>query len=299
MMRAAQRLPIAGANGLARRLRGPWLLAIPGAAFMVLFLIVPLVFLGLTSFWRSAFFETTISWNLEQYADVLSTGGVRTTLLRSVSNGAIVAIVCVVLAFPLAWYLRFKTGTLRILVLGLVVTALFSGYLVRIYAWRTLLGSEGALNSALQGLGLIDSPSLVFFYNRFAVILSLVHVFLPFAVLMIFAALEGVDRQVVEAARTLGAGWRQVLGRVVLPIASRGLFSAFAFILILAAGDYVAPSLVGGTSGSMVGQQIALQFVQNGDYSQGAALSFVFMLAVLAAVGIAYAGGRLAYRMYR
>jgi spermidine/putrescine transport system permease protein len=275
------------------------LLALPAAAFVLVFLLAPIALLGLTSFWRSSFFETTSDWNLDQYGELLGSAAVWRSLVRSVLTGLAVGAISTVIAFPVAWYLRFRTGTFRIIVLGLTVTALFSSYLVRIYAWRTLLGREGAINWVLQELGVIDTPSLIFFYNRFAVILTLVHIFLPFATLVLFASLGAVGREIVEAARTLGASWRQIQVHVVLPIVSPGLFSAFVFAFILSAGDYVTPQFVGGTGGTLIGQQIAVQFVQNGDYSQGAALSLLFMLTVILAAAVAYAVGRIAYRAYR
>lgn len=273
--------------------------ALPAALFLVAFLIIPAVLLTLTSFWKTAFFQTSSEWNLQEYRDVLGDATVMRTLTRSIVNGVIAASLATVLAVPVAYFLRFNAGRARIVVLGIVVTALFSSYLVRIYAWRSLLGREGAINWALQTLNIIDDPSLVFFYNRFAVILTLVHIYLPFAIITLFSAFEGLDRDALEAARTLGAKLRHRIRLVIAPVIAPGLFASFAFTFILSAGDYVTPQLVGGRSGAMIGQLVSIQFLQNGDYSHGAALSVVFLAAIAATLAVALVLGRLILRAGR
>jgi spermidine/putrescine transport system permease protein len=282
----------------SRAASGSWA-AMPATLFLVAFLVVPGVLLALTSVWKTAFFQTSVEWNLDQYRDVLGDETVVRTLWRSIANGAVAAVVATALAVPVAYFLRFSRSRARILVLGIIVTALFSSYLVRIYAWRSLLGREGAINWALQTLHLTSDPSLVFFYNRFAVILTLVHIYLPFAVITVFSAFEALDRDVLEASRTLGAKARHRIRWVILPVIAPGLFASFAFTFILSAGDYVTPQLVGGKSGAMIGQLVAVQFLQNGDYSHGAALSMLFLAAVAVAIAVAFGLGRLLLRAGR
>ncbi len=285
-----------------RAVRG-WLigiaLALPAALFVTAFLLVPVGNLGLTAFWRTQYFQITHDWNLDQFQEVLSKKGVVQTLVRSIWTGLVVAGVTLVVAFPVAWYLRFRAGAWKALLLGIIVTVLFSSYLVRIYAWRTLMGREGAINWLLQTSGVTDEPVLFLFYNRFAVILTLTHIFLPFVILLLYAALEGLEDDVVEAARVLGARGYQALGWVTLPIIGRGAFGAFAFTFILAAGDYVTPQLVGGTSGVLLGSLISIQFLPNGDYSHGSAISLVFMLSLALCTLAIYVAGRGIYRMVR
>lgn len=276
-----------------------WLFALPAVAFLAAFLVLPIGSLALTAFWRTEYFRITRDWNLEQFSDVLAQAGVITTLVRSLWVGLLVAAITLVLAFPVAWFLRFHAGRWTVPILVLVVTVLFSSYLVRIYAWRTLLGREGALNWALQASGLTDGPLLFLFYNQFAVVLTLLHIFLPFAILLLYSSLSGLADDVVEAAGVLGARGYQALVWVVVPIIHRGLFGAFAFTFILSAGDWVTPRLVGGTTGSLLGSLISVQFLPNGDYSRGAALSIVFMLVLAACVGALAVVGRVAYRVLR
>lgn len=287
-----------GARPVVQAVGRSWA-ALPLAVFLVAFLLIPVVLLALTSFWKTAFFQTTAEWNVQQYEDVLSDPTVLRTLARSVVNGVIAATLATALAVPVAYFLRFCSGRARIVALGIVVTALFSSYLVRIYAWRSLLGREGAINWALQTLDVTSEPSLVFFYNRFAVILTLIHIYLPFAIITLFSAFEGLDRDTLEAARTLGAKLRHRIRLVIVPVIAPGLFASFAFTFILSAGDYVTPQLVGGSSGAMIGQLISIQFLQNGDYSQGAALSVVFLAAVAATLAVVFVLGRLVLRAGR
>jgi spermidine/putrescine transport system permease protein len=282
-----------------KRASAGWGLSLPATLFLLGFLIVPIGSLALTAFWRTQYFEITRDWNLDQFRDVLTQAGVIRTLFRSIWTGFIVAAATLIVAFPVSWFLRFRAGTWKAPLLGIVVTVLFSSYLVRIYAWRTLMGRNGAINWVLQSAGITDGPLLFLFYNRFAVILTLVHIFLPFVILLLLASLEGVENDVVEAARVLGARGYQALGMVVLPMISRGLLGAITFTFILAAGDYVTPQLVGGTSGTLLGSLISIQFLPNGDYSHGAALSVVFMAALAASTGMLIASARLVFRLAR
>ena len=303
-MSVAAQAPSALRRLSLRRLAGrralvAWALCLPAAAFLVAFLLVPVGNLGITSVWRTQYFHITHDWNLDQFREILTKPGVVTTLVRSIWTGLIVAAVTLVVAFPVAWFLRFRAGAWKAPLLGVIVTVLFSSYLVRIYAWRTLMGREGALNWLLQRIGVTDHPLDFLFYNRFAVVITLVHIFLPFVILLLLASLDGLETEVVEAARVLGARGYQALAHVILPIISRGAFGAFTFTFILAAGDYVTPQLVGGTSGTLLGSLISIQFLPNGDYSHGSAISLVFLGTLAAcAVGL-YVLMRLAYRMAR
>lgn len=302
MSTASSAVPRPGAasrSPLRARARNASWAALPATLFLIAFLIVPAGLLALTSVWKTAFFQTSTEWNLEQYRDVMGDETVRRTLWRSLVNGGIAAVLATALAVPVAYYLRYSRNRGRIVVLGIIVTALFSSYLVRIYAWRSLLGREGAINWTLQTLQVTNEPSLFFFYNRSAVVLTLVHIYLPFAVITLFSAFEALDRDVLEAARTLGAKARHRIRWVILPVIAPGLFASFAFTFILSAGDYVTPQLVGGRSGAMIGQLISVQFLQNGDYSHGAALSMLFLVAIGAAIAVAYTLGRLVLRMAR
>jgi spermidine/putrescine transport system permease protein len=272
----------------------PFLLAAPAALYMVAFLVVPSVHLGLTSFWTTSYFHTVRTWNFHQYSEIMRQPGVLQTMVRSIWTGLLVAAVTTAMALPVAYYIRFRGGRRKVLALAIVITAMFSSYLVRIYAWRTLMGRNGAVNWALTTTGLTDHGLQFLFYNRFGVVITLVHIYIPFAVIILLATLEGVEVDVLEAGRTLGARGNQMLRWVILPMIGRGLFVAFALTFILSASDYVTPQFVGGTSGAMTGTFVMLEMTQLGDYSHGAALSLVLLAVLVAMAGLAYLAGRVA-----
>ena len=178
--------------------------------------------------------------------------------------------------------IRFHLRRFQEPLLFLVMVALFSGYLVRIYAWRTILGDEGIINSILMRLGLVDQPLSWLLYSRTAAIIVFVNFLLPLAILPIYASLQNVRDEEVEAARDLGAGAFQAFRRVTLPLAWSGVFAAFAFTFIIAAGDYVTPQLVGGTSGSMIGRAVVDTFGITFNWPLGSALSFLTLMFTLA-----------------
>jgi spermidine/putrescine transport system permease protein len=268
----------------------------PVTLFLLVFLVGPMVLLWCFSFWRVENFEIVRHWSLETYGAVFSErvelSLLRNTLVIAVSTAVLTVVVAYIYAHMLRFYLRRWQEVLLLLVL----VALFSGYLVRVYAWRTILGNEGVLNEALQAMGIIDEPLTFLLYSRAAAILVLCNFLTPLAILPIYAALQNVRDAEVEAARDLGCGPFQALWRVTLPLARRGVFVAFALSFIIAAGDYVTPQLVGGTSGKMIGSAISNSFLAAYDWPRGAALSFVTLAAVLVILGIVWRGIRWGWR---
>jgi spermidine/putrescine transport system permease protein len=164
----------------------------------------------------------------------------------------------------------------------LVVMAMFASYLVRIYAWRTLLGSEGVINGALERLGLIDEPLGFLVFSRFAIVVAMVHILVPFAILIVFAGFRPLEPRYFEAAEDLGAGTLDRWRRVVLPLIAVPAMSAFMLCFVVASADYVTPQFLGGPKSSMVGVQIQNYFKAQGDYPQGAALAVIVLLCYLA-----------------
>ena len=199
--------------------------------------------------------------------------------------GIVTALLCVTIGMAFAYAVRFKAGRYGDALVMATMITLFGGYLVKIYAWKSILGADGLLNQALMKLGILDAPAPWLLYSRGAVIVTLMHFLLPFAILPLYAALRNVSFATLEAARDLGATPTQTFWRVVVPQCRAGLFAAFAFIFLLAAGDYVTPLLIGGTSGSMLGQFIALEFSTRFNWPAGAAMSFGLLGASLLVLG--------------
>lgn len=209
---------------------------------------------------------------------------------KSAKMSLIVSGLAVLLAYPVAYYLALS-GTKRKYVLLLVLIAPFlTSYLLRVLAWKVILGSQGVVNSFLfwTGLRSPDDPVSHLLYSRFAVMLVLLYVWIPFVALPIFVSLESLDRRLLEAASDLGASRWQAFRRVTLPLSIPGVVAAFLFVFIPTVGEFVTPSLVGGNSGYMYGNDIADQFNMSLDWETGSVLA-LFLLGVVAALTVVFA----------
>lgn len=193
-------------------------------------------------------------------------------LWRSLRLALLTTVACLLLGFPVAWILRGMKGRARDLALLAVVLPSWTNLLVKNYAWMVILRREGPVNTLLVGSGLVAEP-LPLLFNEGAVLVGLVHTFLPFMVLPLYAALEGLDPRVLEAARDLGAGPVQRMRRVVLPLAAPGIAAGAILVFVPALGAFVTPDLLGGARGMMIGNLIQNQMLQARDWPFGAALS--------------------------
>ena len=254
----------------------------PAIVFYLLFFVVPMVSLFVLSFWRAQGFNIVPDATLGNYAKIATSPLYRDVLLRTILVGLVTAGVTVPIAFMISFLMRFVFEQRARLILQLLLVSLFSGYLVRIYAWRTILGKQGLLNSALTWLGLIDQPLEFLIYSNFAVIVTLVGLLLPLAVLPIYSSMANISRDHIEIAADLGSRRLHLVRTILVPMAMPGLRTAFTFTFLLAAGDYVTPSLVGGTRSIMIGNVIADQFRGTGaNWPLGAALAFVTVCSVM------------------
>lgn len=261
---------------------GPAAQIAPLALLLIGLLVAPLGVFFVYSLWRTQGFGLVVDWNLDNYRTALGEDVYHRLFLNSLRISGSAALVSTTVGYLFAHALRFHVARRHDAILLLVVLALFSGYLVRIYAWRTLLGNEGVINEALRGMNLVDEPLSFLLYSRFAAIVALVNFTLPLAIITCYAALQNVGDDEVEAARDGGATAFGAFRRVTLPLVwSSGVFPAFAICFVVAAGDYVTPQLVGGSSGSMVGAAISDAFAVSYAYPRGSALAFTTMGAVL------------------
>ena len=267
--------------GGARRSLGPLL---PAGAFYVVFFAVPMLCLFVISFWTAKGFTLIPGFTLANYVKIFTSPLYQALMLRTVGVAFVTTLIVVPAAFALACCMRFVFERRGQLILQIVLLSLFSGYLVRIYAWRTILGKQGLLNSTLMWLGVIDEPLEFLIYSNIAVVITLSGLLLPLAVLPLYSALLNVPRDHLEAARDLGAGRLHVLRTVLVPMAMPGLRTAFAFAFLLAAGDFVTPSLVGGSQSLLIGNIVADQFRGIGsNWPLGAAMAFVVVAVMLIA----------------
>jgi spermidine/putrescine transport system permease protein len=191
---------------------------------------------------------------------------------------ASVTLSSLLLGYPLAYYLSFHAGPRKELLYQLVIVPLWVSYLVRGYAWKTILGSEGVLNGFLQYLHLTHAPVGFLLYSPFAVVLMLTHIYTPFVFLPIYAALEHIPRPLIEASQDLGAGPRATFLRVILPLSMPGLLAGATFAFVLSLGDFLAPLLVGGPSGTMIANIVQSLFGAAYDWPLGAAVSVCILL---------------------
>lgn len=191
---------------------------------------------------------------------------------RSLRLALLTTVVCLVVGFPVAWVIRGMRGRARDLALLAVVLPSWTNLLVKNYAWMVLLRREGPVNALLVRTGIVAEP-LPLLFNEGAVLVGLVHTFLPFMVLPLYAALEGLDSRLLEAARDLGAGPLQRMRRVVLPLATPGMAAGAILVFVPALGAFVTPDLLGGARGMMIGNLIQNQVLQARDWPFSAALS--------------------------
>ncbi|RLP23918.1 ABC transporter permease [Mesorhizobium sp. YM1C-6-2] len=279
--------PIASSASGKERL----LAMLPAGGFYAVFFVVPMLCLLVLSFWRAKGFELIPDFTLDNYRKIFTSPLYRVLMLRTIGVAFVTTLIVVPVAFTLSYMMRFVFARRGQLILQIVLLSLFSGYLVRIYAWRTILGKQGLLNSTLQWLGLVDQPLEFLIYSNIAVVITLSGLLLPLAVLPLYSAMLNVSRDYLEASRDLGASWVYTLRTVLVPMALPGLRTAFAFAFLLSAGDFVTPALVGGSQSMLIGNIIADQFRGIGsNWPLGAAMAFVvvaiMLFAYLAAVNI-------------
>jgi len=278
---------------IGKRLEG--VLLSPLGLLLAAALIVPAGILLYYSFYHFVFFTRVGGATLDNYTSAFTNSAYRTFAANTLWIALPTTAVSVVAGYVLAYGIVFGRSRRRTLLFALLLTALMASYLVRIYAWRTLLGESGIVNSALTGAGVIDKPLGFLLFSRVAVIIAESSLFIPFAALAFFAALSGISPEYREVSRDLGAGRLQTLWRVTIPLSGRALLAVTAVLFFLSCADYITPSLVGGANSQTIGVVIASYFGEAAQYGLGAALSFLTLLAF----ALAYAGLRLVMRTTR
>lgn len=257
----------------------------PATAFVGLLVVVPLGILVAYSFWTQTYVSIDKTFTWANYQDALTDPLVHYLLIQSITIAGLVTIVTVALAYPIAYFIAFRTNK-KSLWLLLITIPFWSSYLLRVFSWKLILGFNGVLNSALIGLGLINEPLSFLLYNEFAVVLTLAHAWAPFAILPLYVSLQKIDRSLLEAATDLGCGPIRSFLRVTLPLTIPGIIAACLIIFIPTVGDYVTPALVGGSDGKMIANLIQVQFGAANNWPLGATLSLLSMFAVgLVAIG--------------
>ena len=254
-------------------------LSAPATIYVGFLVAAPLIILIAYSFWTQTYVTLDKTLTLKNYREAVSDPLVRHLMIRSVWIAGAVTIVTVALAYPIAYFIAMKAKRKTIWLL-LITIPFWSSYLLRVFAWKLILGFNGVMNSALLGLGLIEEPLAFLLYNEFAVVLTLAHAWAPFAILPIYVSLQKIDPSLLEAATDLGNSPFQRFMRVTLPLTVPGIIAACLIIFIPTVGDYVTPSLVGGSEGKMIANLIQVQFGAANNWPLGATLSLMAMLSV-------------------
>lgn len=262
-------------------------------AWLVAFFVLPIVVVALYSVGVLSLFEKNQGFTLHGWQRFLSGDSIYLGLFwKSIKMALTASVVVVLLAYPVGYYLALLAGRRKYTLLLLAIAPFLTSYLLRVLAWKVILGDKGLINSALVWLGLrsADDPITWLLYSNFTVILVLIYVWVPFAALPIFVTLENLDVSMLEAAQDMGAGRFETFRRVTLPLSMPGLAAGFVFVFIPTIGEFVTPSLVGGSNGFMYGNAISDLFNQGLDWQTGSVLA-LFLVFVVVALLVAF--GRL------
>ncbi|WP_374312672.1 ABC transporter permease [Dongia sp.] len=280
--------------------RYPWLrgylLMSPTLVVMLAMLVAPIIALVVRSFWTQNVFEIDTTFTLRNYGQIFGLGEKLTywmgipfpfanpvyviLLVKSILMSLAVTVFVLLLAYPMAYFMAFRVHRHKILWLILITVPIWTSYLLRVFAWKIMLGFNGVINSSLIKLGLIDKPLDFLLYSPTAVMLTLAHAWVAFAILPIYVSLEKIDRSLLEAATDLGDKPWERFWHITLPLSAPGSIATALMVFIPTVGDYVTPTLVGGSGGSMIGNSIQILFGRQNDAPLGSAVSVVMMALI-------------------
>lgn len=295
---AEARAPRAAPSGLVplRRFARSTLLAAPMYAWIGVLVLAPNVLLLVYSLWRNDLGAVSAVWSLDNYTRALDSEVVRTAMLRTLWIALAAAACATLIAYPFAYLVVRRFGRWKLAAALLVLVPLWISLLMRVFSWRIILGEEGVLNSFLMNAGITDAPSGAFLYSTPAVILVLTYVAVPYVFLSVFVMLDRIPANLFEASGDCGASPARTMRHVVWPLTRPAVVTGFGIGFILAFGDYVSPTLVGGLKGTMVGSLVVQQFGIGNDWPYGAALAMVIVLVSVIFMGIVSLGARLEAR---
>ena len=254
---------------------------LPAAVLLAVLFFLPLTVMFVFSFWETDFsLDIVPNWNLDNYLAFLRSTSYFRTLAKTMLMGVGVTVICLVLSIAVAYFLaRYVSRRWARVALLVIIVPFWTSYLLRVYSWQAILGEQGALNQVLMGLGLISEPSRLFVYNDLSTFIVLVYVYVPFAILVLYASLERFDYTQLTAAQDLGASQFRAFRHVLLPQIRPGLVTAAIFVFIPILGEFLTPSLVGGAGGFLIANTIA-DYFKNALIPQGAAVAFLIVAFV-------------------
>ena len=271
----------------------------PALLVMAATLAAPVVALFVLSFWSQTGFDIDRSFTLANYWKLIEPSSepmiwmgipfpfaypvAAILMLKSLVMSLVATIVVIAMAYPMAYFLAFRVTRHKALWIILLTIPFWTSYLLRVFAWKIVLGYNGAINTGLKSLGIIEAPLEFLLYNPIAVMITLAHAWIAFTVLPIYVSLEKIDRSLLEAATDLGDSRLKRFWRVTLPLSAPGTIAAALLVFIPTVGDYVTPTLVGGPGGTMIGTLMQELFLRQDNAPLGAALAIV-MMAIIAGI---------------
>ncbi|MCW5731019.1 MAG: ABC transporter permease [Alphaproteobacteria bacterium] len=259
--------------------------------WLFVFFVLPMMTMVLYSFWRVADYQIVADFTLRNYEKIggnLYVG----VFLRTIRISIYVTVLSLLIGYPVAYFLARKVRRFKLTLLLLVILPLWTSYLVRTYAWMLILGTQGVINQSLMAVGLIEEPISWLLYSDFAVTIALVHIYMPYLILPLYAVLEKINPSILEAAWDLGGGRIRTFLSVILPLSLPGIATGCLFVFIPSMGAFVTPELLGGTRSIMIGSIIAQQFGVAYEYPFGSALALVLMGIIFATAAISLRYGK-------
>lgn len=283
---------MAGESSLRKGRKAPYALIGPGMLWLILFFLVPmwtLLRIALSEKPNAFLPDYELTWRWANFSDAISR--FQPELIRSFTYAGVATILCILIGYPLAYFVAFKAGRFRALLLGLIMVPFFTSFLIRTIAWQTILGQDGPALGVLKALSLVSVTDAIgltsngaFLNTPQAVIGGLTYNFVAFMILPIYVSLEKIDPRLMEAARDLYSTPAAAFRKVVLPLSLPGVFAGTLLTFIPAAGDYINAELLGNVKTGMIGSQISKLFLKESNYPEAAALSFIFMAIITVGV---------------
>ena len=252
----------------------------PSLLLLIFVFAFPIFFLVAYSFWTQDYVYVDTTLTLENYKIVVNKASYHALIKRSLIISSLTTLVTVLLAYPMAYFVAFVVKDHKLLWLIALTIPFWTSYLLRVFAWKLILGYNGVINGSLSNLGLIDNPLSFLLYNPFAVFVTLAHAWSAFAILPIYVSLEKIDRSLLEAASDLGDSAFRRFWRITFPLSFPGVLAASMIIFIPTTGDFITPKLVGGSEGIMVANLIQVMFGKANNWPLGSSLAIITMTFV-------------------
>jgi len=254
----------------------------PAMGIFVCLYIAPMLLMFIYSFWTVQNFRMVPIWTLDNYIFFLTNTAYLRVFIRTVITAAVATGLALLISYPLAYYVAKIAKRAKLFLIFFIVIPFWTSFVIRAYAWATILGARGLINGLLISTGLIDEPLQQILYSPVSVIIGLLCIYLPFMTLTIYASLERLDDRLLEAAHDLYASQFRTFWKVTLPLTMPGIVAGIIFVFIPILGEYVVPNLLGGVSGFFITNIVVNLFGQSGQWGQGSAIAFVMMLFIVA-----------------